>query len=166
MIYNIQDRNYFTTFIIIRKSASKQLRLEEMTDNKVFQSKTGTTKVAFIAIIFTAICLFFYLMSESIWIISSYVSLFIVFGSKVQTRYHIMRDSLIINSGCCLHQTIAINSIRELTELDKLKITYNTSDEISINPKDQTEFIACLQKINTGIKLNPMPDSSSPLAIS
>ncbi|SHF84710.1 PH domain-containing protein [Pedobacter caeni] len=137
-----------------------------MTENKVFQSATGTTKVAFIAIIFTALCLFLYLMSKSIWIISSYVSLFIVFGSKVQTRYHIKGDSLIITSGFCLHQTIAINSIRELVELEKLKISYNTSDEMSISPRDQAEFIACLQKINTGIKLSPMPDSSSPLAIS
>jgi hypothetical protein len=82
------------------------------------------------------------------------------------TYYLISKNKLIIKSGFLLNQSIAIETIKKISEtneltsapalsIDRLQIVYNTFDTVLISPKDKYVFmdILTIQNPNIEIKL-------------
>lgn len=131
-----------------------------------YRSKIGLEIVIPIAFVFITIIV--EMVSERIWIgllLILAVSAFIT-HLLVNTYYLISSDdnSVIIRSGFFYNQTIAIDSIRKISEsnvilsspaasIDRLEIIYNKFDSILISPKDKSGFIKAIKELNPEIKV-------------
>lgn len=88
---------------------------------------------------------------------------FILFLSKT-TQYIINENQLIVKSTWIVNERIDISKITKVEKsnsilsspalsLDRLLVRYNKYDEVLISPRDKTEFIDELLKINPAIEI-------------
>jgi hypothetical protein len=80
------------------------------------------------------------------------------------TNYTIDSNKLTIKCGFLYNKTIDIKTIKKITEtnnplsspaasLDRLEIAYGKNDSILISPKQKSEFINDIKRINPGIEI-------------
>ena len=80
------------------------------------------------------------------------------------TEYTIDNDKLTVKCGFLYNKTIDIKSIRKITEtnnplkspatsLDRLEINYGKFDSVLISPKQKSEFINEIKRLNPNIEV-------------
>lgn len=97
------------------------------------------------------------------WIVIIGAIAFVVF--MYRSTYYIIEDSfLVVRSMFIVYEKIEISSIKKIYKtknplsapalsLDRMAIVYNKYDEILISPKDKTQFIEVILKINPYIEM-------------
>lgn len=86
-----------------------------------------------------------------------------IFHLIYTTTYTIKKDLLIVKSSFLIYEEIQIESIRKIketrtlvaspaTSLDRLAILFG-SDMVIISPREKTEFIAHIQRLNPNVKI-------------
>ena len=102
--------------------------------------------------------------SHDRWIPLSILIMIILLGIYLSftTHYTIDGKNLIVKSGFLVNKTIAISSIKKITEtnsllsapamsLDRLEISYGKFDDIIISPKEKQVFITHLLELHPAI---------------
>ncbi len=132
---------------------------------KIYKSKLGLELVIPIALILGTV-LFLTVSGETSWLGVLILSLLILFIIHVflTTYYTIDGNFLFIKCGFLYNSKIDIHTIRKIAEtnnpmsapatsLDRLELTYDTSNRVLISPKDKMDFIAALKSINPTIEI-------------
>ena len=133
---------------------------------KKYPSKIDTWLVV-IMIISLGIPLVLCLWEKDWWasLIMVATSLFVA-NLFTSTHYTIKGESLIIKSGIFISKTIKISEIYKIQNtnsiisspalsMDRIEISYGNFNAIIISPKEKTNFIAELLKINENIEILP-----------
>lgn len=131
---------------------------------KIYNSKIGLELVIPLVLIFGTV-LVLSIVIESSWIGIAIILTVIIFVVHMffTTNYTIERDDLVIKCGFLLNKTIDIKTIKKISEtnnlmsspatsLDRLEINYK-SGSIIISPKQKTEFINHIKRLNPNIEV-------------
>lgn len=132
---------------------------------KTYKSKIGLELVIPLVLIF-GIVLFFTISDKPSWsgiLILLPVILFVVY-IFLTTNYAIESDELIIKCGFLINKKIDIKAIKMITEtnnpisspatsLDRLEIKYGNFDSIIISPKQKTDFINDIKRLNPNVEI-------------
>lgn len=136
---------------------------------KRYRSKVSKGLVIFVFLTFYG-PLVFYIKDihskEEVWLIAI-LSLFFIFTLSfiLGTVYSIENGKLIIKVGLFKYKPIDILEIKEVSKtnsiisapassFDRIEIKYGKYDEVVISPKDQSEFVDELKRINPEIIIN------------
>lgn len=133
---------------------------------KIYKSKIGLELVIPIVLIIGTV-LVLPIIKEPSWIgfaIFLPVILFVV-HMFMTTNYTIDSDELTIKCGFLFNKTIDIKTIKKITEtnnalsspatsLDRLEINYGKFDSVIISPKDKSEFINDILRLNPNVEVN------------
>lgn len=138
--------------------------MQEPAPVRVYPSGISPALVLFLTVVLGGVALL--MAYERIW-----PALFVVLAVAgfiahvlVTTRYTIAGDSLRIECGVLYTDTLAISSIRRITEtnsvfsspaasFDRLAIAYGRYDTVLISPREKAAFIAHLQALNPAVEV-------------
>jgi len=132
---------------------------------KIYKSKIGLELAIPLVLVFGTV-LTLTISQEPSWIgivIFLPVILFVV-HMFMTTEYTIDNDKLTVKCGFLYNKTIDIKSIRKITEtnnplsspatsLDRLEINYGKFDSVLISPKQKSEFINEIKRLNPNIEV-------------
>lgn len=132
---------------------------------KIYKSKIGLELVFPIVLIFGTV-LALTISQKPGWIgivILLPVMIFVAY-TFMTTNYTIESDVLIIKCGFLFNKTIDIRTINKISEtnnplsspatsLDRLEIIYGKFDSVIISPKQKTEFINDIKKLNPNVEV-------------
>lgn len=132
---------------------------------KTYKSKIGLELAIPLVLVFGTV-LTLTISQEPSWIgivIFLPVILFVV-HMFMTTEYTIDNDKLTVKCGFLYNKTIDIKSIRKITEtnnplsspatsLDRLEINYRKFDSVLISPKQKSEFINEIKRLNPNIEV-------------
>ena len=129
-----------------------------------YKSKIGTGLVLFLAVVIGTSSIA--MIINQVWaglVVNLAVAAFIVhlFAS---TYYVIEGEELLVKCGFLISMRIAIGSVSKIAEtnnplsspatsLDRIAIYYNTSDVVMISPKEKSDFIQHITRINSKIEV-------------
>lgn len=132
---------------------------------KIYKSKIGLELVIPIVLILGTI-LFLTLIKEPSWIgiVILLPLILLLVHIFLTTNYTIESNELVIKSGFLFNRTIDIKAIKKITEtnnpisspatsLDRLEITYGKPGSIIISPKQKTEFIQHIKRLNPSVEV-------------
>jgi len=132
---------------------------------KIYNSKIGLELVIPLVLIFgIALALTIIEKTNVIGIAILLPVILFVFHMFLTTNYTIESDDLIIKCGFLSNKTIDIKTIKKITEtnnplsspatsLDRLEINYGKFDKILISPKNKTEFIDDIKRLNPNVEV-------------
>lgn len=132
---------------------------------KIYKSKIGLELAIPLVLVFGTV-LTLTISQDPSWIgivILLPVILFVV-HMFMTTEYTIDNDKLKVKCGFLYNKTIDIKSIRKITEtnnplsspatsLDRLEINYGKFDSVLISPKQKSEFINEIKRLNPDIEV-------------
>ena len=134
--------------------------------SKTYPSKIGLELLIPFFVIAPAVLLLVTSTSNDRWIPLSILIMIILLGIYLSftTHYTIDGKNLIVKSGFLFNKTIAISSIKKITEtnsllsapamsFDRLEISYGKFDDIIISPKEKQVFIAHLLELHPAIQV-------------
>ncbi len=132
---------------------------------KIYNSKIGLELVIPLVLIFGTALAMTIIEKPNLKVIAILlpVILFVV-HMFLTTNYTIESDDLIIKCGFLSNKTIDIKTIKKITEtnnplsspatsLDRLEINYGKFDKILISPKNKTEFIDDIKRLNPNVEV-------------
>lgn len=132
---------------------------------KIYKSKIGLELVIPIVLILGT-TLFLTLIKEPSWIgiVILLPLILLLVHIFLTTNYTIESNELVIKSGFLFNRTIDIKAIKKITEtnnpisspaisLDRLEITYGKPGSIIISPKQKTEFIQHIKRLNPSVEV-------------
>ncbi|MCI1265051.1 MAG: PH domain-containing protein [Saprospiraceae bacterium] len=132
---------------------------------KIYNSKIGLELVIPLVLIFgIALALNIIEKTNVIGIAILLPIILFVVHMFLTTNYTIESDDLIIKCGFLSNKTIDIKTIKKITEtnnplsspatsLDRLEINYGKFDKILISPKNKTEFIDDIKRLNPNVEV-------------
>ena len=132
---------------------------------KIYNSKIGLELVIPLVLIFgIALALTIIEKTNVIGIAILLPVILFVFHMFLTTNYTIESDDLIIKCGFLSNKTIDIKTIKKITEtnnplsspatsLDRLEINHGKFDKILISPKNKTEFIDDIKRLNPNVEV-------------
>ena len=132
---------------------------------KIYNSKIGLELVIPLVLIFgIALALNIIEKTNVIGIAILLPVILFVVHMFLTTNYTIESDDLIIKCGFLSNKTIDIKTIKKITEtnnplsspatsLDRLEINYGKFDKILISPKNKTEFIDDIKRLNPNVEV-------------
>ncbi|MGO4772970.1 PH domain-containing protein [Flavobacterium sp. W22_SRS_FK3] len=129
-----------------------------------FKSKIDLWFVFFLGIMFSVIII--KMAYDRLWgglVFMIFTTACIVY-MFVTTFYIIEDEKLTIKCGFLFHVSIAVASIKKISEtnnimsspalsFDRLEILYNKFDTVLISPKDKQGFMEAIQKINPSVEV-------------
>ncbi|MBK6699955.1 MAG: PH domain-containing protein [Saprospiraceae bacterium] len=132
---------------------------------KIYNSKIGLELVIPLVLIFgIALALNIIEKTNDIGIAILLPVILFVVHMFLTTNYTIESDDLIIKCSFLSNKTIDIKTIKKITEtnnplsspatsLDRLEINYGKFDKILISPKNKTEFIDDIKRLNPNVEV-------------
>lgn len=132
---------------------------------KLYKSKIGLELVIPLVLIFgTVLALTISQKPSWIGIVILLPVMIFVAHMFMTTNYTIESDVLIIKCGFLFNKTIDIRTISKISEtnnplsspatsLDRLEIMYGKFDSVIISPKQKTEFINDIKKLNPNVEV-------------
>jgi len=132
---------------------------------KIHNSKIGLELVIPLVLVFGTV-LVLIISEKPSWIVIAILFSVILFVVHMfmTTNYSIENNELKIKCGFLSNKSIDIKTIKKITEtnnpqsspatsLDRLEITYGKFDSILISPKQKTEFINDIKRLNPNIEI-------------
>jgi hypothetical protein len=132
---------------------------------KIHNSKIGLELVIPLVLVFGTV-LVLIISEKPSWIVIAILFSVILFVVHMfmTTNYSIENNELKIKCGFLFNKSIDIKTIKKITEtnnpqsspatsLDRLEITYGKFDSILISPKQKTEFINDIKRLNPNIEI-------------
>jgi hypothetical protein len=117
-------------------------------------------------VLFLGTILFLTLIKEPSWIgiVILLPAILLLVHIFLTTNYTIESNELAIKCGFLFNRTIDIKAIKKITEtnnpisspatsLNRLEITYGKSGSIIISPKQKTEFIQHIKRLNPSVEV-------------
>ncbi|WP_298773956.1 PH domain-containing protein [uncultured Empedobacter sp.] len=136
---------------------------------KTYQSRLSVSLVVFLFLIFSFVGIgisFNSIQQNEIDIVVCILTILFIIYMYLSTIYKIINnEELVVKVGFLMNIKIDIKKIVEIKKtksmisspawsLNRIEIFYNKYDSVIISPKNQTEFIQDLQKINSSIKID------------
>ncbi|CAM3410669.1 PH domain-containing protein [Empedobacter falsenii] len=136
---------------------------------KTYQSRLSVSLVVFLFLIFSFVGIgisFNSIQQNEIGIVVCILTILFIIYMYLSTIYKIINnEELVVKVGFLMNIKIDIKKIVEIKKtksmisspawsLNRIEIFYNKYDSVIISPKNQTEFIQDLQKINSSIKID------------
>mgnify|MGYP001348804681 CR=1 FL=1 len=136
---------------------------------KTYQSRLSVGLVVFLFLIFSFVGIgisFNSIQQNEIDIVVCILTILFIIYMYLSTIYKIINnEELVVKVGFLMNIKIDIKKIVEIKKtksmisspawsLNRIEIFYNKYDSVIISPKNQTEFIQDLQKINSSIKID------------
>ena len=136
---------------------------------KTYQSRLSVSLVVFLFLIFSFVGIgisFNSIQQNEIGIVVCILTILFIIYMYLSTIYKIINnEELVVKVGFLMNIKIDIKKIVEIKKtksmisspawsLNRIEIFYNKYDSVIILPKNQTEFIQDLQKINSSIKID------------
>ncbi|MDM1524033.1 PH domain-containing protein [Empedobacter stercoris] len=136
---------------------------------KTYQSRLSVSLVVFLFLIFSFVGIgisFNSIQQNEIGIVVCILTILFIIYMYLSTTYKIVNnEELVVKVGFLMNIKIDIKKIVEIKKtksmisspawsLNRIEIFYNKYDSVIISPKNQTEFIQDLQKINSSIKID------------
>lgn len=129
---------------------------------KVFKSKIGWWY--YCLMLFVAVLFVLSFIPSELWLMSVATALvtFEVWETAFNTSYTLSGGTLKVRCGIFYRVDVKVESIRVITpthtwlssaalSMDRLRITYNKYDEVTVSPKRKAEFVEMLKKENPRI---------------
>lgn len=132
---------------------------------KIYRSKISP--ITFISATLPVTILLVWMIQIGSWLGFSIIAFTLVFLVHLflTTYYVIEGDRLRVRSGFLVNRIIEIDKIRKVetsksflsspaTSFDRIELSYNKFDTVTISPADKSSFVADLKQVNPSIEIN------------
>ncbi len=132
---------------------------------KIYKSKISSPVLILVTLPMTMLSL--WMIQLGSWVgfsVIAFTSIFL-FHLLITTYYVIEGNRLRVKSGFLVNRTIEIEKIRKVetsksflsspaTSFDRIELSYNKFDTVTISPADKSSFVADLKLVNSAIEIN------------
>ena len=132
---------------------------------KIYRSKISP--ITFISATLPKTIILVWMIQIGSWLGFSIIAFTLVFLVHLflTTYYVIEGDRLRVRSGFLVNRIIEIEKIRKVetsksflsspaTSFDRIELSYNKFDTVTISPADKSSFVADLKQVNPSIEIN------------